>query len=209
MNEIKRVEIKEEAKKSIKGKVFSLFVANLIVLVLTAPINAWPFIGTVIAIAAMVLVIGLNRFYLNFIDYGKTDYADIFFPFIKDLNIFLKHLGTILLRALLVFLWTLLFIVPGIIKALAYSQVTYIRAEKPEQDIMDSLKESEALMDGHKGEYFVLQLSFIGWFLLAAITFGIALIYVLPYYSVTMTNYYRRLRPKEQEMNPNREPSIS
>jgi uncharacterized membrane protein len=101
-----------------------------------------------------------------------------------------------LVKMLLIFLWSLLFIIPGIVKAIAYSQAEYIKAENPDIDIMDTLKESERLMKGHKMEYFVLCLSFIGWWFLVVITFFLAGIYVMPYYSTTKALFYRNLVPK-------------
>jgi len=204
MENIDRAKIKEEAKAKIKGKVFNLLLANIITLALLGPVNGLPAFGQIVMIALSVVMFGLSFLYLNFIDNGKIDYMDLFYSFkVKDINTYLIHLGTIIVRTILIFLWTLLLIIPGIIKAIAYSQVNYIRAEKPDQDIMDCLKESENLMNGHKMEYFVLQLSFIGWFFLIPLTFGLVLIYLLPYYTATMTLYYRELRPKaDEEIKP-------
>lgn len=197
MEKFDRIVTKNLAKQKIKGKVINLFLADLIVLALTGAANGIPGLGQLISIAMLVLNIGLGAFYLKFIETDATDYMDIFFSFsFKDLNKYLNHLATMLARMLLVFLWTLLFIIPGIIKAIAYSQTEYIKAENPDMDIMDTLKESERLMNGHKMEYFVLCLSFIGWFLLIGLTFGLAGIYVLPYFSTTKALFYRNLVPK-------------
>lgn len=215
---IDRVGLKSEAKDAIKGNIFPLLFANLIVMIITGaslPVNSIPFLGQIVSIAVMVVYFGLALFYLNYIDKGTTDYMDLFYSFkVKDLNTYFKHLGTLVIKFLLIILWTLLFIVPGIIKAIAYSQVNYIRAEKSDQDMMDCLKESEELMDGHKMEYFILQLSFIGWWMLGALTLGILYIYVIPYYTATMTLYYRKLRPavdevKSQATPLDKEPEIT
>ncbi|MDD4316555.1 MAG: DUF975 family protein, partial [Clostridia bacterium] len=174
-----------------------------IVLALSGAVNGIPGFGQILSRAMLVLEIGLSVFYLKFINNEKTDYMDVFFSFtFKDLNKYLNHLGTMLARMLLIVLWMLLFIIPGIIKAIAYSQVTYIKAENPDMDIMECLKESQRLMDGHKMEYFVMQLSFIGWFLLICITFGLAAIYVLPYHATTMALYYRALTPQIEIIAP-------
>ncbi len=213
-NAFDRVKTKETAKSKIKNNIFNLFVANLIVLVIMGPINGIPGFGQIIAILLSVVQIGLSVFYLNYLDKKQIDYVDIFYSFkVKDINTYLIHLGTILVKYLLIFLWMLLFIIPGIIKAIAYSQVNYIRAENPDLDIMGCLKESEEMMYGHKMEYFLLQLSFIGWFFLVVITFGILSIYVMPYYSMVMAMYYRNLRPllsEDKEAQPLKtEPFIS
>lgn len=97
--------------------------------------------------------------------------------------------------SLFVFLWSLLLIIPGIIKVISYSQAFYIKTENPQMSPMECLRASEDLMRNNKMEYFVLQLSFIGWFILCVLTFGLGFIYVLPYHSVTNAMYYRHLSP--------------
>jgi len=199
MIEINRTELKLSAKNLIKEKWFNLFLGSFIVLALTGAVNGIVGLGQFLSIALAVLYIGLSCFYLNYIDNDKIDYMDIFFSFkAKDINVYIRHLGVMLLMGLFIILWTLLLIVPGIIKAIAYSQVTYIIAENPDKDIMSALKESEKMMNGYKMEYFVMQLSFIGWFLLTVITFGVAGLYVLPYYSTTIALLYRKLKPKNE-----------
>ena len=82
----------------------------------------------------------------------------------------------------------------GIILSFMYSQAYYIMAENPEMSIIDCLKESSRIMKGHKMDLFVLELSFLGWVILMGITFGIAGLYVLPYYSATLTNFYLEIK---------------
>jgi uncharacterized membrane protein len=197
MENYNRTTLKNLAKEKIKGKVLNLFLAELVVLALTGAANGIPGLGQLVSIAMLVLTIGLSVFYLKFLDNGTMDYMDLFYSFsFKDLNKYLNHLATMLVKMLLIFLWSLLFIIPGIVKAIAYSQAEYIKAENPDIDIMDTLKESERLMKGHKMEYFVLCLSFIGWWFLVVITFFLAGIYVMPYYSTTKALFYRNLVPK-------------
>ncbi|MFD1471744.1 DUF975 family protein [Companilactobacillus mishanensis] len=104
-----------------------------------------------------------------------------------------------LLTYVFTFLWSLLLIIPGIIKGIAYSQAFYIYKDLRDKgqaggyQISDYITKSRQLMDGHKADYFVLQLSFLGWVLLGIVTFGIALIWIVPYYNLTMANFYRDL----------------
>ena len=109
-------------------------------------------------------------------------------------------IGTIIVELLCflwVFLWSLLLVVPGIIKAIAYSQAAFIYRDKlnagEKIGYSEAVTLSRQMMAGHKWEYFVMQLSFIGWWLLSAITAGLAGIWVLPYYYITMANYYVQL----------------
>lgn len=98
------------------------------------------------------------------------------------------------LISIFTFLWTLLLIVPGIIKALAYSQTYYILADAQasgvEMSATEAIKTSQQLMKGHKWEFFCLQLSFLGWMILAGLTFGIGWLWLGPYLSTTKACYY-------------------
>ena len=99
------------------------------------------------------------------------------------------------LVGLFTFLWSLLFIIPGIIKAYSYSMSLYILAENKGKPALECINESMAMTEGHKMDLFVLGLSFIGWGLLCAITFGIAGIWVAPYMEATFANAYNSLKP--------------
>lgn len=112
---------------------------------------------------------------------------------------FVKVVVITILNTIFTFLWSLLFIIPGIIKAMAYSQSYFIY-----KDISSSNKEegmrytdyitaSRKLMDGHKWDYFVLQLSFIGWQILCIFTFGIGYLWLNPYMSATYAAFYKDL----------------
>jgi uncharacterized membrane protein len=70
----------------------------------------------------------------------------------------------------------------------------YVLAEHPEMSGKEAIDESKKIMDGHKWEYFVLSLSFILWYLLGSVTFGIAYIYIIPYISTTITNFYHEIK---------------
>jgi len=91
------------------------------------------------------------------------------------------------------FLWSLLFVIPGIIKAISYSQTMFILAENDKITAAEAQKKSMEIMDGHKWEYFVLQLSFIGWDILTGLTFGILGIYTLPYQLTANTLFYKKV----------------
>ena len=107
--------------------------------------------------------------------------------------------GAMALRELKVFLWSLLFFVPGIIAALRYSMVPYILADNRRygrnMSASEVLRLSDKMTDGHKGHLFVLDLSFIGWQMLNALTFGIlGVFFVNPYYMLTVAGAYEWLR---------------
>lgn len=119
-------------------------------------------------------------------------YGDLF----SSVKYLLKALGLVFMMALFTLLWTLLFIIPGIIAAYRYSQAVFVMVENPHKGVMQCIRESKEMMVGHKWEYFVLELSFILWMLLIFVTCGLALIYVYPYMTVTFANYYNGIKQK-------------
>ena len=107
---------------------------------------------------------------------------------------------TMFLRDLFTTLWSLLLVVPGIVKHYEYLMVPYIIAENPAMDYKEAFQISKQMMDGQKGDAFVLDLSFIGWEFLSFITLGIVQIfYVGPYINVTWAEFYKVMRENALE----------
>ena len=98
------------------------------------------------------------------------------------------------LMGLFIFLWTLLLIIPGIVKALAYSLVPYILVDKPELSANEAINLSKAMMKGHKFDFFWLSLSFIGWILLSILTVGIGMFWLMPYMYTTYAAFYQDVK---------------
>ncbi len=110
-------------------------------------------------------------------------------------NQFGKFLVAMLLRDVFIFLWTLLFIVPGIIKSLSYALVPYLLADSDVSSDEDVITRSRVMMDGYKWDLFMLYLSFIGWFLLSLLTFGIlGIFYVGPYLNQSIALFYQEVK---------------
>ena len=111
-----------------------------------------------------------------------------------------KNYGNIVfclfLRDLWVFLWTLLLVVPGIIKGYQYRMVPYILAERPDMPYQRAFELSKQMTDGEKMEMFVLDLSFIGWWILGGLCCGIGVLFVNPYYQASWAELYTALREK-------------
>lgn len=120
---------------------------------------------------------------------------------IKDLfvyfNMFGKAFLTNLLVGLFLLLWTLLLIVPGIIMSFAYSQTFYIMQENPDMKAMEAIRASKELMKGYKWKLFCLDLSFIGWALLAILTFGIGFVFLTPYVEQAHCAFYNNLKAEK------------
>ena len=97
------------------------------------------------------------------------------------------------LRGLYVTLWSLLFVIPGIVKGYAYAMTPFIMAENPEMSANNAITASRELMDGHKGDLFILDLSFIGWGILAAVTCNIGHLALNPYKNAAYAAFYKDL----------------
>ena len=136
------------------------------------------------------LELGFVGYTLRVINRQPAGISDLF----AYARLFLKAWGLSFMIGLFVGLWSLLFWIPGIIASYRYSQAYYILAENPEKGIMDCIRESKSMMIGHKMDKFILDLSFIPWYLLTIVTCGIASIYVTPYTSVTNAAFYNTLR---------------
>ena len=193
-----RAELKAKAKAQIKGKIGILLVISLIIAALSALVT-WaagliPYVGRVIApiVVAPAFSLSMIRVMLG-VTAGIEPKAEAAFCGFDDYWAALKlHL----LSGLYIFLWSLLLVVPGIIKTYAYSMSVYILAENKGKSARECIKESVAMTMGYKVDLFVLGLSFIGWGLLSCITFGIALIWVMPYMQATYANAYNLLKSK-------------
>ena len=112
-------------------------------------------------------------------------------------------------RSLFIFLWSLLLIVPGIIKAFEYRLVPYLLAENPNMDRKEALETSKKLMFGNKMDAFVLDISFFGWMMLEALTLGLlGLFYVRPYIFSTEAELYRVLSGKISGFEDTREDEV-
>jgi len=103
-------------------------------------------------------------------------------------------LTTMLLKGIYNFLWYLLFIIPGIVKSYSYSMVPYILAENPNIGATRAIELSKKMTHGHKASMFVLDLSFIGWYLLGVLALGVGTLFVLPYDYATKAELYLVLK---------------
>lgn len=139
------------------------------------------------------LALGSALFFLRFTRREPAEINDIFAPFAR-MNSFLYAAGTQLLISLLVFLWSLLFIIPGIVAACSYALSLYILADEPDLTPIEVLRKSRTLMKGHRLEYFWLTCRFTGWGFLATFTMGIGFLWLLPYFNVTTALFYERVR---------------
>lgn len=180
-------ELKTNAKQHMKGNVLVFFGTTLVLgLILSA--SGATGIGPLLL--GGVIELGTVMLALEIIRTGKTEFNTGFKGFTQFCSACIAGLvGTIFIM-----LWSCLFIIPGIIAAFRYSMTFYILADNPEMSGMDALNKSKEMMKGHKWEFFLLQLSFIGWCLLVPFTFGILLIWLTPYIETTNALYYEKIK---------------
>ncbi len=192
-----RSELKARAKQKLGG---GLFQHNwLYAAVVTLIISALASISSAVVVGPLLitgpLTYGLSYLYLKQSRTGnKMEIAGIFEGFKAD---FVGNLILWLLQALFVWLWSLLFVIPGIVKQYSYSMAFYIKVDHPDYDWRACLNESKRITMGHKGELFMLDLSFIGWAFVCVFTFGIGYLWLIPYVNATKAEYYEALRGKD------------
>lgn len=204
-------EYRLEARRQLAGKWMMAVLIILITWILTQAFASRGAVGYSYENGEMVrhAASGINRLgsLLNFIIGGPISFgvATYFLkltresnPIIEDLfggfkyfvNTFLLQLITWILIAL----WSVLLIIPGIIAALRYSMAYYIMNDNPGMGAMEAINQSKEMMRGNKGKLFMLILSFAGWFLLSLLTLGIGLLWLGAYYNTSIANFYEDLR---------------
>lgn len=189
-------ELKASAKTQIKGKIGILFAMFLIVIGISVVSTLVPVFGTIAYfVIGSAFALGGTFVFLKIAKGETVSVGNIFYGF-EDLWTAIKAQ---FFTTLFVWLWSLLLIIPGIIKAFSYSMTFFILAENKGMSVLEAITLSRKMMDGHKMDLFLLFLSFIGWFILTAITFGIAGIWVYPYFYATFSNFY--LSVKEDYMS--------
>ncbi len=193
---INRQQIKQDVRNFIRGRWWEAFLASFLVSIAISAVSALfvtitPALSFAVSIATMPLTVSLTGYYILYAKDRKPDIKEAFNCFGDR---YIPYLSAVLWQALWTALWSMLFVIPGIIKGLAYSLTPYIIYENPNIGAQRALKLSMEITKGHKGELFVLYISFLGWVLLGAITFGIAYIYIIPYVRTTAAVYYAKLK---------------
>lgn len=188
-----RKEIKALARLQIDGKIGAFFLVSLVGGLVGSIGSGFPLIGAIISIilsSAMSLGMIRIRLHVAFERSYRPRVGDLF----EGFHNFWPFLKVTLLSSLITMLWSILFIIPGIIKALAYSQAPYIIAENPNMPVMEALRLSERMMKGKKWDFFVLNLSFFGWALLSIPTLGLLTIWLEPYMQMSAVNFYNDVK---------------
>lgn len=142
-----------------------------------------------------VIQLGYGKFLLAQHDGREYQVKDLFSQFDRFGVGFLQRF----LRNLFTALWSLLLIIPGIVKSLSYAMTPYILVDHPELTAKQAIEASKTMMDGYKGDLFMLELSFIGWDILNLLTLGIGSFWLSPYKEATYAAFYRELLAQRRE----------
>ena len=134
-------------------------------------------LGIVSFILGGTVELGDAKFLLKQHDKKELQFSDLFSQFDRFGTGFAQKF----LRTLYTVLWTMLFVIPGIVKSLSYAMTPFILNDHPEMTASEAIKASQKLMDGHKMDLFILGLTFIGWEILACLTMGIGFLFLNPY----------------------------
>lgn len=189
---LKAKDFRHQAWDKLKGNWGAAIIVTLIMAVITGVLGGLSAIGIGAIIELIVmgpLTLGVTMFYLSIVRNSEVKIGTMFAGF-KN---FATALLSWLLTAIFTALWSLLFIIPGIIKSYSYSMTMYILADHPELSATEAITESRRLMDGNKWRLFCLHFSFIGWILLSALTFGILMLWVKPYMEAAQAEFYNSL----------------
>ncbi len=147
--------------------------------------------SNVLSLLLIPFTVSMAGFFLNAIRGFNPEWKSLYK---EGIDRYGKYFAVGFITNLFIGLWMLLFIVPGVIKAFEYAQVHYIIHDNPNLSPAQARSISRRMTDGFKSELFILELSFILWYLLAGVTCGIAVIYVMPYVQTTRAMYYENLK---------------
>lgn len=184
-------EYRLQARESLSGNWGKFALLYLIIGAASIGASFIPFLGSIAEfVLSGPIALGIVICMLKLLQDEPVALEDV----LEGFRNFVPALLVYLLATIFTILWTLLFIIPGIIAGYRYSMCYYILRENPEMAPMDVIRQSKEMMKGHKMELFILHLTFIGWGLLSIITLGIGFLWLTPYVSASTTAFYLDLK---------------
>lgn len=187
-----RIEIKRLSREQLGGGIFknSWLMAVVVMLIVTAISSAASTVPFLTIFLVGPLGVGIQAVFKTIARSGNVRFESLFEGFSKDFG------GTLvlgILQNIFIMLWSLLFFIPGIVKGYAYSMAFYLKSEHEDWDWRRCLDESQRLTNGHKMDLFVLDLSFIGWYIVGSLALGIGTLWVEAYHNMAKINYYEQI----------------
>lgn len=209
---------KNEALSALRGNWANALVATIILVALALffssndAINSYyqrivinPFIGYSLSFVSLFVLLPLAVGYSNsmrvLLETGDNRLATNSFSL--GFGNWLHVVWGMILSTIYIFLWTLLLIIPGLIKSYSYALTPYILVEHPEMSANEAIEESMRLMDGHKFDLFYLQLSFIGWAILSILSLGLGFFWLIPYQMTAQAAFYRDIKNEAMPLQDN------
>lgn len=209
---------KNEALSALRGNWANALVATIILIAFALflssndAINFYyqrivinPFIGYSISFVSLFVLLPLAVGYSNsmrvLLETGDNRLTNNSFSL--GFGNWLHVVWGMILSTIYIFLWTLLLIIPGIIKSYSYALTPYILVEHPEMSANEAIEESMRLMDGHKFDLFYLQLSFIGWAILSILSLGLGFFWLIPYQMTAQAAFYRDIKNEAMPLQDN------
>lgn len=190
-------QIRSLARQQLKGNWGKAIISLLVYIAISYLVSIVPLLGVMVSLViGGPMTLGITKYFLQ-LKRGQNPAIEALFDGFKN---FLPSFLLPLISGIFVFLWSLLLVIPGIIASLRYSMAFFILNDNPELTAMDALNKSKEMMVGHKGRLFMLYLSFIGWAILCAFTFGIGGIFLVPYMYVSFANFYDNLKNNQSPM---------
>ena len=191
---ISNSQIRQRAREILGGKLFSgSWLFPVLVIIIVNAINAAlsrTYVGPIIVTGLLSVV--SCRYFMNRVR-GNIDPHQLETAIDGVRDNFLGSMLTGILYNIFIAIGTMLFIIPGIIFGFSFSMAFYIINDHPEMTAMEALRESRRLMNGHKMQYFILNLSFIGWMLLGSLCFGVGTLWATAYMSTANAVFYEEL----------------
>ena len=181
-------ELRAEARVALTDKWVMGAVTTLVFGAVSGAASYIPVVGSILV--ALPMMYGYAIVMLSVMRGGEMNIGGLFDGF----NDFGRIVGTKLLQAIYTFLWTLLLVIPGIIKNYSYAITDFILKVQPELANNAAIEKSMAMMDGNKMKLFLLDLSFIGWAILCLFTFGIGFLFLQPYVQSAHAAFYEDLK---------------
>lgn len=192
-------ELRQNARGQLGGGIFQNYWLMILLacLIVSALLSASVFTFFGVFILTGPLQYGLFRVLTDRVrGREKVEFGDLFKGFEENFS------GTLvlgILQSIFIFLWSLLLIVPGIVKSYSYSMSYYLQQEDKSKDWKACLDESRSRMNGHKGQLFLLDLSFIGWYMVGLLCLGVGALFVVPYHDMARTNFFMALQAEQDD----------
>ncbi len=189
-------ELRARARQQLGGNIFSTnwLMGLVVVLISGAILSALSFTVVGSLILTGPIMVGVSLVFVSLArGKGKVDFMDLFVGF-RESDSIGNRILTGLLTSVFTFLWSLLFVIPGIVKFYSYSMALYISMDHPDWDWKRCIDASKKVMNGKKGKLFCLDLSFIGWMIVGSLAFGVGTLWVAAYMQSARANFYEDIK---------------